>query len=332
MMSMKLAGLVFGDAHHHLDHIAPLCHILNIPLITTDTSVTTAAETFYPDLICQTYTPLEMSSQAVLHFDAIISCLPRALFGQIFGVSEEVHQKHLVPIWCPHGNSDKGRSAPFMEALSNERLILVYGQKMLDFIAEKNRIMPDHIVVGNYRYKHYEKLRPFYDKKVEQALPESRTIFYAPTWDDAEKSNSMLEALPILTKATDHLFVKLHPNTYKHSPHLVEQLIGTYENAFFLGSFSPIYPLLSRAKAFIGDMSSIGYDYLTFNRPMFFFRNTEYLSRCGQSAPFDLSDPQEELRQRRQETYDYTFKETPFGAIKNAILERAAHHKEMLNI
>ena len=62
------------------------------------------------------------------------------------------------------------------------------------------------------------------------------------------------------------------------------------ERICFIVDFPPIYPLLKAADLYIGDFSSIGYDFLSFNKPMFFLNQTRrdvkkdpglFLYQCG---------------------------------------------------
>ena len=54
------------------------------------------------------------------------------------------------------------------------------------------------------------------------------------------------------------------------------------EDLFFLKDFPPIYPLLDFVEAYIGDASSIGYDMLTFNKPLFFTsKHPAPIHNCG---------------------------------------------------
>ncbi|MBP9841412.1 MAG: CDP-glycerol glycerophosphotransferase family protein [Simkaniaceae bacterium] len=326
---MKLASLIFGHALHHLDHLAPLSYFLDIPLLVTDPLIKEAAETHYPGLIVYEMTPFEMSSQTLEHFDGVVSCLTRKLLDPLFLVAETIHGKKLTSIWCPHGNSDKGHLAPFMEGLEEESLILVYGQKMVDFIRQKNGKVPKHLFVGNYRYPYYLQFQSFYDSWLSSLLPKEKTMFYAPTWNDSENSSSLISALPCFKEIADSLFIKLHPNTLLQHPHLIEQLNTEYPKLSFLPAHAPIYPLLERAKLYIGDMSSIGYDYLSFNRPMFFFNTNQrsdhdlglYLYRCGEEMPTSFSNTQEDLREIRQAVYEYTFKKVDPSTLKKELLE-----------
>lgn len=102
----------------------------------------------------------------------------------------------------------------------------------------------------------------------------------------------------IATLPDNHnLIVKLHPNLVQQEAFKVETLIEKYQgkqNLLFLTEFPPVYPLLALVDVYIGDMSSVGYDFLAFDRPMFFLnqnlRDREndmglYLFRCGIEIP-----------------------------------------------
>ncbi len=131
-------------------------------------------------------------------------------------------------------------------------------------------------------------------------------MLYAPTWQDYEKSSSFMDAIePLIeTLPTNHnLIVKLHPNLLLQEELKMDRILQKYEdlkNVLFLTEFPAIYPLLNLSDVYIGDMSSIGYDFLEFNRPMFFLnqhsRNPQvdhglYLFRCGMEIhPDQYSD------------------------------------------
>jgi len=90
--------------------------------------------------------------------------------------------------------------------------------------------------------------------------------------------------------------------------------------------FPPIYPLLEKSAFYIGDYSSIGYDFLYFNRPLFFVSSTSTFSsycsplhRCGIPLhPEDLSKLKKKIHlhlnqspdvfsEVRRQTYHYAF-------------------------
>ncbi len=301
----KVAALIYGNQKHYLDHLAPLASLLGISLVVTDFEVERLAKNYYPDLNLLYFDPVEMPERVVTQFEVIVSCLPKDLFDSLFFITQALHQKYLMNVWCPHGNSDKGHSSYFMEGLSKERWVFVYGQKMIDFLKEKGAFeqLEDLFILGNYRYDYYLKHIEFYQKVLREKLPLNsgrRTLLYAPTWDDNEKSSSFEIAHSFLINSVPKdwdLIIKPHP-------HLTRPLESSKENVIVLKDFPPIYPLLQSTEVYLGDMSSIGYDFLTFRRPLFFYnpqnRNPKedqglYLTQCGtiintDENPFELID------------------------------------------
>jgi len=299
----KCAGLIYGKNAHHLDHIACLCSVLSMPLIVTEEEIAGSARHFYPgiEVICADY--LHAPEFVVSHFDIIFYSMPRDLFDEVFFFAQKLLQKKVHTVWCPHGNSDKGHSLFFMEALHKEEVALVYGKQMIEFLQKKKVFdqLRSHVNIGNYRYEIYQRDKDFYDHLAERDIsrrlpPATRTILYAPTWQDYERSGSFFDAMPCLAEnipADSNLVIKLHPNLLEQHETKVEEILARYAShpqLLFLTHFPPIYPLLNIADVYLGDMSSIGYDFLTFNRPLFFLnQNTRdpltdpglYLFRCG---------------------------------------------------
>lgn len=304
MKDTKLGCLIYGPLDHHLDHLAPLAWALDAPLIVTEGEVAAQAETFYPFVETLYWDYTCVHDNLVQNFDAIVCSLPRALFDEAFLFAQMSHNKTISTIWCPHGNSDKGHTAPFMEALSEERVALVYGNKMVDFLKEKgvyNKI-ETIIPMGNLRLEQYRAKAAHFDSLVNEYilchLPANQpTILYAPTWEDRESNSSYPFALRVLLDVVPthvNLIVKLHPNTLRTRELEVDRLIhqcSAHHNICFLKEFPTIYPLLAAVDAYIGDMSSIGYDMLAFENPMFFLtRQGSYhdLLPCG--TPLFLED------------------------------------------
>ena len=330
MKTFRAAGLIYGLQEHHLDHIAPIATMMEIPLIITEPCIEELTKRYYPGLITLYCDALELGEQLVQRFDCIISSLPRALFDQIVFIAEKRYRKRVLNIWCPHGNSDKGHIANFMEGLSREEVALVYGQKMIDFMIEKGVYsqLYDAIVVGNYRYRYYQMHAHFYDQIVHKEITlrfknKNSILLYAPTWADAEHSSSFQKGVELLTKlvpTTWNVIIKLHPNTLAKT-----DLFSHTDNILILRNFPPIYPLLNLADAYLGDFSSIGYDALTFETPLFFLNCTKrspktdkglYLHRCGTTieekdfnnlfAMIEESNPSSYNKIQR-EVYAYTF-------------------------
>jgi len=311
-IAMKYAGLIFDESFHFIDHLAPFCASMGWPLIAFEESVAKLCRKFYPDLevIEEPYLPTH-----------VVTCDNRAFLKAAFPTWSP------KTLWLPHGLSDKGWKQPFFEALGQEDLLLVYGQKMRDTLAAKQIAVPQ-FSIGNFRYEYYKKHRTFYDalliprviqeSVVEQEassdfLAEARDIakgkdrsedekyeakapplnrllnherykdlprftLYAPTWEDSENNGTFWDAFLPLAKTVPHLLVKVHPNTEKKFGPQLERMKGLAPHVHFLEEFPPIYPLLERVDLYIGDMSSIGYDFLTFNRPMIFFQDSPLTS------------------------------------------------------
>ncbi|MBS0653803.1 MAG: hypothetical protein JSR39_09825, partial [Verrucomicrobia bacterium] len=195
------AGLIYGPESHHLDHLGPLCEILEIPLIVTEEAIALAANKYYPnlDVIFSDY--LAVAQHLITHYQIIFYSMPRALFDEVFFFAQKLAQKKVHTIWCPHGNSDKGSNIPYMEALHREEAALVYGQQMIDFLQRKKVFdqLKSRVVTGNFRNAYYQQHKLFFDNLAENEVfrrlpPSEKIVLYAPTWQDYEKSTSFFDA------------------------------------------------------------------------------------------------------------------------------------------
>lgn len=267
---MHAAGLIFDSSFPYLDHLAPLCALLNLPLILCEPDLQEAARKFYPDLTIIEESPIGLGARAKKRFSHLITCGTTSFLEAAIGPTIPTN------IWLPHGHSDKGQISPYFEALAKDQIALIYGQKMEDVFVSKGLILK-MIRVGHFRSLYYQRWRTFYDGldlgiHFAKSQP---TLLYAPTWEDSENNCSFWKAMPQLAKFLPkhlNLLVKPHPNTVAHHRPLLEKLVGEEEsgNLQFLLEFSPILPLLNLSDAYLGDRSSIGYDFLFFDRPLFF--------------------------------------------------------------
>jgi teichoic acid glycerol-phosphate primase len=290
----RAAVILFGNSPHHLDHLAPLSSLLKLPLIVEDKKILLLAQKYYPktDAI---FRPIpEFYFYCLQHFTTLITCFPRPHFDIDFFLPQHLLKKRAQTIWCPHGNSDKGRASFFMEGLQKEELLLVYGERMESFVKEKG-VASKCLQIGNYRFDYFVQNKKFYQSLLKrEVLPTlckgKKTLLYAPTWEDSERSSSIEKFLFPLLDSYDgqcNLIFKPHPNLF-HSHFLqmesLKDLFKKRKGLLFLEEFSPIYSLLSIVDAYLGDMSSIGYDFLTFQKPMFFLANPDH--RSAQSSYF----------------------------------------------
>lgn len=316
---MENAGLIYDDSRHYIDHLAPFCALKKWPLIVCEAVIEDLAKEYYPNLEVIFINRWELSFPSIL-----VACDTKSLIESSLGISISSHA-----LWLPHGSSDKGWKAPFFEALQKEKTALVYGQKMIDCLAQKNTF-PEIIRIGNFRWEYWLKHKEFYKKIVQEKIhlpPNNKTYLYAPTWEDRENNSTFWQIFPTLAARLPkncNLIIKIHPNTYWKHEVKIEGIIGSYQtqkNILFLTDFTPIYPLLDICDAYIGDMSSIGYDFLKFNRPMFFLTNQQYnikndpsffLYQCGilltkENLPALFEEGGGDFTKIRKEIYDYTF-------------------------
>ena len=295
----RLATIVSDRDEHYIDHLAPISHKLNIPMIVNDEEIESLIHNHYPKVKVIYKHSIDLGFYMTQNFEIVYTCLPDPLFRQLCFVAELILGKTLFNIWSPHGQSDKGHVGCYIESLAKESFALVYGKKMTDFLIEKGSFdqLIGTITTGNYRLKYYMENQSFYRKKLKERLcfNDNKTILYAPTWKDNEGSYSFDRVIKdIITMVPNHfnLLIKPHPNMFQSgelNPFLLSQL-PTKENVAFLSHFPPIYPLLDFADVYLGDMSSIGYDFLSFKKPMFFFNVDRrdpskdkglYLTQCG---------------------------------------------------
>lgn len=331
-MGCKGIGVLPSKCACHIDHLVPLCQILEIPLLVTDPLMKEAIEWYYPPMELQLATPEDY-------------CLDVALAGYDFFVYAEYFRKghgafqfsdygtrhRARSIYTLHGNSDKWRDIYWIEKLLDEDIVLLYGPQMIDYMHEKGVAKPV-IPCGNYRLAYYKQQAPFLDGKV--CLPEKEmTILYAPTWASPNRLTEMRSDFSSCFEAHRHIFenipenvqllVKLHPHMSYQAPDEIERIKETYPHLWFLDQSPLIYPLLNQVDVYLGDHSSIGYDFLYFNRPLFFLNNRKptYLHRCGVSIeekafPFvyeiieeSLEKDQQKFAKLREEAYAYAFGE-----------------------
>lgn len=293
----RSAAILYGSSLHYLDHLAPLSSLLEIPLLVDDEELYSLAKKYYPKLRLTLCGSQEIYFYAAENFDYLITCRPRPLFDVDFFLPQTLLKKKLKTIWCPHGNSDKGRSSFLMEGLKLEDLLLIYGRRMHAFIRQKG-VRAKCLKVGNYRYRYFLENKRFYEnilQKEKLFFPcGKKTILYAPTWKDYENSSSLETFLdPLLQSPKDiNLIIKPHPNLFLTQPLEMEKLMEDAKrtkNVRVIKDLPVIYPLLSVVDGYLGDMSSIGYDFLTFQKPLFFLtapnhlssKSSYFLHQCG---------------------------------------------------
>lgn len=327
---MKMIGIHTGP-DTYLDHLGVLCALLNIPLWVTEEKTFASAKKYYPQLNIELKDHLELSLEYLAeNCDAILES-GHYWAAELIPMIELFFRKKMRVVYCPHGNSDKGHSLqnPYRKDIS-----FVYGQHMIDLLQQTGclDLLSKYVVSGNYRYSFYRQHQVFYDSLAPMVDQKKKTVLYAPTWSDEENSSSFFAACGKLIEEVSpffNLIIKLHPFLEERHPAETHSIIQKYPSANFLTAFPPIYPLLNLSHAYIGDFSSIGYDYLAFNRPMFFFHQGR-LSSCGMVIPEDVhygkflldNWDQSLLFEERKKAYNYAFgEEKSIEEIKNGLVE-----------
>jgi len=345
----KIAAVYYDSVNAHLDHIIPLSFLLNIPIYFEDEKLYKLAKKFYPQTNIILKQPLTYSFLAE-NYDILISC-DNWLAEDKFSFTS-LNKKNIKLVFCPHGNSDKGYIMKAkMQAYALQDMVLLYGNHMINFLKKLNVFdhLKQYATVGNFRLSFYKKFKKFYDDLTNKIVfskffKKNKTILYAPTWKDQENSSSFFDIFKKLIKKVPphyNLIIKPHPNLEKKNPVKFYQL---YEEKFpnnilFLEDFPLIYPLLNNCDIYLGDFSSIGYDFLYFCKPMFFldhlqrnsFNKSLFLYKCGKAIdkkywnnifPYIESNLNNNFKKTQKKIYDYTFgKEKTLLKIKNKILK-----------
>ncbi|HEY5236637.1 MAG TPA: CDP-glycerol glycerophosphotransferase family protein [Rhabdochlamydiaceae bacterium] len=340
MTSNRWIAIHTGHAHY-LDHLGILCIELGLPLLVTEEAAYQTARKFYPRLDCRLVDSQTLSLDFLAtNFDVIFESGHRWAL-ELLPLFEMMFQKKMRIVYCPHGNSDKGHSQdPLPKDIS-----LVYGSHMMDHLKKTKSLnkLSSTVLTGNYRYQYYQKNQQFYDNLLKAELegkldPRKKTVFYAPSWPDGENNSSFLScATRVLQEVGEfyNVIIRWHPFLDDLHPVETHQLRGEFENKkgiAFLSDFPCIYPILSASDVYLGDFSSIGYDFLAFNKPLFFLdSHFGKLYQCGKQL--NLKDhlgksiQQAEsgcYQQQREETYQYVFgesrkNETILNEIKEAL-------------
>lgn len=227
------------------------------------------------------------------NFDELYEC--KFWLPHLKTLFKNVYQKEMQLVFCAHGQSDKGYGNPLLHPYSSQDRCLIYGSLLKEMLDDLN-IQANCQFTGNYRLEFYLKHKKFYDtlitKEVLNRFPKQQfTLLYAPTWKDADGSSSFFRSISALCNhLPDHLnlIVKVHPLLEQRDPaqyYRLSHLIEQKPNRILVDSFPPIYPLLAHVDAYLGDYSSVGYDYLFFQKPMFFLLQEKLprgrLHECG---------------------------------------------------
>lgn len=340
---------------HYMDHLAVVAIMMDIPYLFIDEETYLMAKRYYPNLNACLREYQEFSPEYLIeNYDvSFMSDLwDRNTMRQKFQLLEKQYQKSWRNVHCPHGFSDKGF---YLAKAAMEDIVLLYGKNMIDQLHTYGcwENVHQYIICGNYRYTYYLQNAEFYNSIFEEEIQshfekKQPLILYAPTWVDSEQSSSFFEACSQILDALPseyNIIIKLHPRLELDDVVNYHRIIGEYENktnVFFLTNYPLIFPILARTDIYIGDMSSIGYDFLIFDKPLFLLnkqnRDPEtdrglLLFKCGtEIKPHQYSDlfniiekslpdDAKNFSYLRKKMWDYTFgKQRPFSDIRADVI------------
>lgn len=288
----------------HLDHLVPLCYLLEIPLIVTDPDHKSLGEKFYPMVEIRYLSLADLSLDYIArHFDTILTC--GKFWAMELGPSIEImYGKKMHFIFSPHGYSDK-------ETLLNhpisQEIELVYAENSSSSLSNTK------LEIGNIRLWFYQQYKDHFDALAAPffAKQEKKTILYAPTWETKASPTSFfqhIDKIVVSLAPSYNLLVKLHPLLEENDPSAFYRILGKYEKkASFILDFPLVYPLLEKTDIYLGDYSSIGYDFLFYDRPMFFLGKGGNLGACGKPFEGAVEGQQMDLSSLRRQLYERTF-------------------------
>lgn len=321
---MKGIGILPGNNLSYMDHLVPLCQVIEVPILVTDPWMKELIEIYYP--------PMEVRLAETEDFllDPFLKGYEVFFYVDFFRQSHGVFQfkEYLCrqkgrSVMSLHGNPDKYRDIYWIEKLCDEDIVLAYGPQLLELMRQKN-LRKQPIICGNYRLEYYKTHAQFFQGKIP-FKKEKMTVLYAPTWASSARHTehrtqytSFLEVYDAVFKTLTRefqLIVKLHPHMVLTMGERIEQIEEAYPHIYFLKDFPLIYPLLDQMDLYLGDYSSIGYDFLYFDRPLFFLETQERtpLHTCGMSIGKEDLPKLKDLSQTnfpRKKLYHETFGET----------------------
>jgi teichoic acid glycerol-phosphate primase len=283
---------------HHIEHLAPLCELLGMPMVVVDQSLARLARAHYPpEFELQVRDNEDLLDTINLQSFGTFICGLRHSFQVVFHSHilwpherTLLDQCGLSTVAVPHGFSEKVQDWAALSAESAD-INLFYGQLCIDQIAAlgaADKIGP-YLLIGDLRYQYYLRHRQFFqrwfDDTIGWQLQGGRRILYCPTWMDGIGSSSMFDAIEHVIQslpADAELIVKLHPHAdhREHAARTDELVERTRRRRVVFARNVPLtFPMLARASALLCDMSAIAYDALVFDRPLIFLNQNSGTER-----------------------------------------------------
>lgn len=333
---MEGIGVLPGMRFSFLDHLVPLCALLEVPLLVTEPAVRELIELYYPPLEVRVVEAEDfLLDEPLAPFDFFVYVHFSRTGRGTFLFSEYYTQKRARGVFSLHGHPDKFRDIYWIEEVEDEDIVLAYGPALVELLRSQG-IRKKPLLCGNYRLEYYQQHADFFD----QTLPftkEKKTILYAPTWSSPLFVTEQSKYYTGFSKVYQELFeevpegvqllCKLHPYFFLSEPDALSRIKEVYPHVLFLDHYPLIYPLLKAVDIYLGDYSSIGYDFLFFNRPLFFIGVDQKtpLHSCGETLRGDyyrtiLAEREDPFSERREALYQYVYgARKPLSLLKKEI-------------
>ncbi len=285
-------GILPGLLEGNIDHLVPLCSMMQIPILVTERVIQETIELYYPEIeVIYAHPEDRLLDDALKGYDLFYYVHFYKTGNQTFFFNEFLTKNKARSVMSLHGNPDKFHDIFWIERLADEDIVLAYGPFLLDLMREKG-VEKSPIISGNYRLEYYKAHASFFDARFPFEK-EKTTLLYAPTWGalntDSEQKRYFTSFFDVFEELFEtlpsdiQLIVKLHPihSCLMHAK--LEEVKQRYPHIYFLDHYPVIYPLLKQVDIYLGDYSSIGYDFLYFDRPLFFVKVKEKtpLHSCG---------------------------------------------------
>lgn len=290
-MTARTAGCAVAWHAHHLEHLAPVAALMGVPVLMSDAPGHFAAARSYPGLEVR-WIAGGIGPGAI---DAGLAAA-KALAPRVVYLSDLYPRERLARglggehaprvVYVPHGFSEKRQA--WAAGTADQDVALLPGPLAVEQLHAMGvgERLPPIVYSGALRRRAYVGHRAFFDARAAErglvAWTSGPTVLYAPTWSDAIGSSSFLAAFSGMAAGLPdgwRLVLKLHPHAEAQAP-LVDRLVAlaARPGIVVLRNESLVFPWLERADAYVGDMSSLAYDYLAYDRPMVF------LNRAAGSA------------------------------------------------
>lgn len=292
----KWIGVHTGGPHY-LDHLGVLCAGLGIPLYVTEEKTWRAAQEFYPELHVILMESQELSLEFLAARADVIFESGHTFAAELIPLWELLHGKKMRVVYCPHGYSDK------IPPQCRKDIALEYKD------------------TGNWRAMYYREHEEWFDGRLD---PQKKTVLYAPTWETEDWFEVAQKVIDELAPRFN-VVVRLHP--FLQDLHPVEYEIIQGSKSCIISDIPCVYPLLKRVDYYVGDFSSVGYDFLWTDKPLFFVKKYNGpIFECGTVLTGHYGDAinnfQDTFSQKRRELYLQVFgTEKQFNIIKQQIQE-----------